>query len=129
MVKRVWWLAALVGCGVFNRPTEDNWGKKSAKAQCDYAKRCDAANFWFTWDDEKACQDSLEADYDAGVPDLVGCTFDPHAARDCLKALDQSCKEIGREYDALFPPCLAVWDCGVTNDSSDTGPFATPPTQ
>ncbi len=107
-------MAVLVtGCG----PTEENWGDKFADAQCSFARRCDAANFWYTWDDVETCETAASDLYASA--DLSGCTFDDEAARQCLQALNQDCKEVGREYDGLVAPCLLVWACGA--DSADTG--------
>jgi hypothetical protein len=118
------WGALVVLAIVACKPTEENWGDKFAHAQCTFAKRCDAANFWYTWDDVAACEDAAKAAYDASLADLEGCNFDPDKATQCLVGLHQDCKEIGREFDGLVAPCLEVWDCaGGTRDSFDTGPI------
>lgn len=117
-------MVALAACG----PRESNWGEKIAKAECSFAERCDAANFYFRYDDEGACRDEKEAAFALVEPGLVGCTFDKDAASDCLNALGQSCKTVGREYDTLVAPCAVVWTCGDDGggDTFDTGPQATP---
>ena len=114
-------LVALGGCGV----NEENWSDKLAKAECSFAERCDAATFWYTYEDASACVDEKFAAYSAGEAELVGCTFVKDAAKDCLDALGASCKVIGREYEARVAACYAVWDCGgASRDSFDTGPRA-----
>ncbi len=116
-------LVVVAACG----PRESSWGKRVARAECGFAERCDAANFYFVYDDMDACRDEKEAVYQAAEPDLLGCTFDKDAATACLNALGQSCKTVGREYDTLVAPCGVVWTCaGGLGDTFDTGPQGTP---
>lgn len=123
---RSWVVGAVLAAGC--KPTEDNWGDRFASAQCSFAKRCDAANFWYTWDDAAACEEAATAAYEATLPDVAGCTFDAEAAKQCLLGLNQDCKEVGREYDGLVAPCLVVWDCGgPARDTFDTGATSATP--
>ena len=105
-------------------PNEENWGKKIAKAECKFAERCDAANFYFVYDDVELCRETKEAAYSATASSLATCTFDKDSAKLCLDGLGDSCKSIGREYDALIAPCATVWSCGGA--AVDTFDTATP---
>ncbi len=116
-------LVVVAACG----PRESNWSQRLARAECSFAERCDASNFYFVFDDEGACRDEKEAIYVAAEADLLGCVFDKDAASDCLNALGQSCKTVGREFDTLVAPCGVVWTCpNGGGDTFDTGAQGTP---
>lgn len=95
------------------QPTEKNFTEKYITAYCDYEKRCNAAAFFYAYDDKGDCLDKQEEYYAAfggKVPD--GCTFDEDKAAECLDALNQSCKEIGDDLDEFDPDCDEAVDCG-----------------
>lgn len=107
--------ALIVGsCGV----DAESWTEKVSKAECDYAKRCDRANFFYLYEDEDSCRNTKEFEW--GEVDLQLCAFDQDAARDCMNAFHSSCKKVGREYQDLVGPCFLVWDCG-TETTTDSG--------
>ena len=60
-------LALLAGCGV----SEENWSKKSAKASCDFSKRCLTTTFYATYVDMDDCRDQTEAGLDATLSELA----------------------------------------------------------
>ncbi|NCG20745.1 MAG: hypothetical protein GWP91_17185 [Rhodobacterales bacterium] len=101
-------IALLVGCGV----SEDNWIEDSAKSSCKFTKRCDTATFWATHDDVDACIDSTITLLHENDEYYSTCIYDSDSAKQCLKALDASCKSAGADYEELFAPCLTVYDCG-----------------
>lgn len=106
-------IGLLVGCGV----SEEQWVDDSAKASCKFSKRCDTATFWASYDSVDACTDETVDLLHENDEYYSTCTFDSDSAKQCLKALNSSCKSAGSEYEERFAPCLTVYDCG--GDATD----------
>lgn len=91
---------------------EDRWPEKIAKAECQFAEKCDKASFYYNYRDLDTCvQHELRIWEEHTEFYEEQCIFDRNQAKACLKALDRSCKKAGREYDELFKACFEVWDC------------------
>lgn len=108
-------LTLAVGCGGIK---EDNWSDKVSDAYCSFQKRCNSADFYNNFADVKSCSEAnvemladLDSYYDA-------CLFDKKQARSCLKALNNSCKDVGSNFEELFQPCYEVWDCPLDFEAS-----------
>ncbi len=98
----------LVGCG---KVKQDNWNEASAKASCKYSKRCSSANFYYNFDSVDTCVSTTVTMLDELDEYYANCLYNEDKAKECLKALDASCKTTGQEYDTLRAPCYEVWDC------------------
>ncbi len=93
----------LVACG----GREERFLTDTVDALCAEASAC-AGTY-----EPAACVDALRGGLDAG-----GCTFDPSAAKDCARALDEgeaACEALEPfQVSALALPeaCAAAYDCG-----------------
>lgn len=124
-MRRIGLLFAMVGllgsCGL----NETRYNKKVAKAYCKWEERCDSADFYANFDTVGACADAQEAQLtklDAYY--AASCVFNKDQARDCLKALDTGCQKSAVEFNELFAPCYAVWDCAQDfTPATDTADF------
>lgn len=102
-------LGVLVACG--GQVKQSNWGRKSAKVSCKFAKRCDTANFHFQYESLGQCVDESEAEFLSLGGYYDACDYDPGKAARCLDAMNWSCKKIGSNYDDLLAACFDVWIC------------------
>lgn len=118
----LWGLSALAGCGV----DAESWPTEAARSTCRFSLRCAAANFYYTYDNLGDCREQNEEvlSDEAEAAEEESCTFDDEQARECLRALDQSCRDVGADFETVFEPCQQVWDCGggpSPAPSGDTG--------
>lgn len=114
-------LGLLTGCGL----NEQRYNRKVAKAFCKWEERCESADFYANFDDVGACADAQEAQL-AKLDEYYAskCVFDKKQARACLKALDSSCQVSAVEFNEVFAPCYAVWDCAADfTPATDTAAF------
>ena len=103
-------LAAMTGCKV----TEENWPEKIAKAECAYRERCAAADFWYYYESGRDCEDEYIDRWDEfGSKIYSECDFNEEKAKDCLDAMDSSCKDVGEQYDDWDETCYEVWECST----------------
>ena len=94
---------------------EKNWEDRYAKNRCQFAKSCEKATFWFNYADMDECIDHQLTLYNETDDLYSGCTFDKKMAKECVSALNSSCKTAGADYDVLFAACYEVWDCGAAS--------------
>ena len=81
------------GCG---GPSEDEFAEKAAEVACEKMFECmdQKALDFMGWDDEEACREDMEVDYEPGGDD-ADCEYDSKAADDCLDAFeDLSCEDL-----------------------------------
>ena len=88
------------GCG---GPSEEEFAEDAAKVVCEKMFECmdQKALDFMGWDDEEACREDMQGDYEPGESD---CEYDADAANDCLDALeDSSCEDL--KSGSSLPEC------------------------
>ena len=109
---RSWPALALfvLGCGVST--DRETYPEQIAEAQCEFAKHCYRADFFYDYINVKDCVDESMRIWTDLAPEYEDCSFNEDKAVECLEWHARSCKVTGKELDQLRNDCEAVWRCG-----------------